>query len=190
MKYYGYEKVSPRGRGLIKRQRIWKGSDHLLAVTETGYTEEFKRYYFSDIQSFTILWSKSYVIWAILLPMISLLVFALAVSSRDSSVIRTVVFTGAFASLFIIHLLRGPTCKCWIDTGINHEYLFALRRVSQAQRFWARIEPDLTAAQGEFSLEEMERLGAIVNRSDRAPSPNEPPKFVPNEAIEASPVES
>jgi hypothetical protein len=188
MNNINYQRVSPRGWGLFRRQKIWKGSDHLLAVTETGYTEEFKRYYFSDIQSFTILWSKSYVGWAILWSMISLTAFAITVSSSDG-VSETIVFTGVFVTLLIIHLLRGPMCKCWIDTGINHDYLFAMRRVSQARRFWARVEPDLMAVQGEFSLEEMERLGAIVNRSARAAPPDLPPTLVPNDSSENSAVE-
>lgn len=188
MKDGSYKKVSPRGVGLFRRQRLWKGSDHLLAVIETGYTEEFKRYYFSDIQSFTILWSKAYVGWAILWALISLTALTITLSS-DAGAIEIVVFTGVFVSFMGIHLLRGPTCKCWIDTGINHEYLFALRRVSQAKRFWARVEPDLMAVQGEFSLEEMERLGAILSRSARATPPDLPPTFVPNEPVEAPAVE-
>ncbi|HZR47537.1 MAG TPA: hypothetical protein VFA47_12570, partial [Candidatus Manganitrophaceae bacterium] len=34
------------------RATLWEGKDHLLCLYRTGYTEEYKRFYYRDIQAF------------------------------------------------------------------------------------------------------------------------------------------
>ena len=33
---------------------LWQGKDHLLSIDSSGYTEEYKRFYYRDIQAIII----------------------------------------------------------------------------------------------------------------------------------------
>ncbi len=175
----GYRKLSGRGRSLMSIERLWQGPDHLLMVKEVGCSEEYKRFYFKDIQAITIAWSRSYALWFFLLPLIAIMVSGMFWSAGGVNVLW---FTALpFVLIWVIHLMRGPTCKCWIHTGINKVHLNMFPRVSQAKRFWQRIEPILTEAQGGFSLEEMEVEGTFVDRRMRPAPPELPPPSMETE---------
>ena len=52
-----YKRIGGRGsrrRQFFTRNTLWLGADHLLQGEHTGYTEEYKRFYFRDIQGITV----------------------------------------------------------------------------------------------------------------------------------------
>lgn len=156
-----YIKLSGRAGSLVAHHQIWQGSDHLLVVKEVGCVEEYKRFYFNDIQAFMVVRSVNYLAWAILLPVFFIFIFGIAQISGDGQPFVNGVGI-VLIIIWLIHLLRGPTCKCWIQTEINKERLIMFKRVRAARKFWNRIKPDLVAVQGDFSLEDMEQEGAFV----------------------------
>jgi hypothetical protein len=42
----------PGSAGLFVRKTLWFGPDHVLMVTSNVFTEQYRRFYFSDIQAF------------------------------------------------------------------------------------------------------------------------------------------
>ncbi|MDF7800629.1 hypothetical protein P4C99_14220 [Pontiellaceae bacterium B1224] len=165
-----YSKLSGRAGSLMAHHQIWQGTDHLLVVKEVGCVEEYKRFYFNDIQAFIVVRSANYLVWAILLPLISACIFALGMNAGDGR--PFVNGLGIVLLIFwLVHLVRGLTCKCWIQTGINKEQLMMIKRVRAARKFWSRIQPELVAVQGEFSLDDMEREGTFVENVVPEPPP-------------------
>lgn len=159
-----YRKLSGRAGSLLAYHQIWKGSDHLLMVKEVGCVEEYKRLYFNDIQAFVVVRSATYLLWTILLPVLLILIFfGIAPITGDGR-----PFVNGLGIILILvwltHLLRGPTCTCWIQTGINKERLIMFKRVRSARKFWNRIQPELAEMQGTFSIEDMERAGTVGER--------------------------
>lgn len=171
-----YSKLSGRAGSLMAHHQIWQGSDHLLVVKMVGCVEEYKRFYFNDIQAFMVVRSANYLAWALLLPFISIFVFAIATTTGDGRPFVNGLGI-VLIILWLIHLLRGMTCKCWIQTGINKERLMMFKRVRGANKFWSRIKPDLVAVQGEFSVEDMETEGIFVEKVIP-----EPPAILPDES--------
>ena len=167
-----YQKASRAGRGFFSMYRLWKAPDHLLLIKEMGWNEEYKRFYFEDIQAFTVMWSKGYVIWGLLFPFFAIILFSIIWSyGAHGWALAAAVLMLVF---MVIHLLRGRTCKCWLQTGINKERLHMLSRVSHARKFWTEIGPQLVAVQGEFSLETMDAEGTFPDRKMRPVPPAMP----------------
>ncbi|VGO14333.1 hypothetical protein PDESU_02892 [Pontiella desulfatans] len=156
-KSVAYETFSRRTGAVVAHHRMWKAPDHLMVVKEFGCAEEYKRFYFTDIQSIVIMRTPVYLLWALLLPVLLLFMVGFMFSVEKAGFL--VGLSCATLVIWFIHMLKGPTCKCWLQTGINRERLHMFNRVSAANRFWKRVEPLLRAAQGEFSLEEMEAEG-------------------------------
>jgi hypothetical protein len=61
-----YKRIGGRGarrRQFFTRNTLWLGADHLLQVEHTGYTEEYKRFYFRDIQGITVQKDNRFLYW-------------------------------------------------------------------------------------------------------------------------------
>ena len=153
----------------VGRASLWLGKDHLLSVESTGFMEKYKRFYFRDIQVFTIrktTWREVWnFIWALLL------VISLALAISVSSMPWKLVF-GSLATLFLLGLTlntaAGPTCICHVRTAVQVEELASLRRVRSAQKILARIRPLIAALQGELTPEDI----SVRMQELNVPSPN------------------
>ena len=159
-----YRKLSRRSGSLATYHQLWCGKDHLLLVQEAGCSEEYKRFYFQDIQAVITTRTAGYFLWAIIMPILALMLAALPTLPAVSQAAPVFYWiAGILGALWLVHLLKGPTCKCWIQTGINLERLIMFRRTRQADRFLEKIEPKLAETQGLYSEKEM--VGAVEAES-------------------------
>jgi hypothetical protein len=181
------------------RSSLWLGNDHLLSVDSTGYTEEYKRFYFRDIQVVTIRKTKRRVVWnwvlgtaiVLCLPGLATVLFSDARSEMGAF-----VMWGIFASLFAVPLLinniLGPTCACQLRTAVQIEELPSLCRVRRARKVLNRIRPLIAAVQGQLAPEEIPARMRELVESPATPGgapaeparyvvddPNAPPRMVP-----------
>jgi hypothetical protein len=142
------------------RSSLWLGKDHLLCVETNGYTETYKRFYFRDIQAFTLRRTRRRLalFWVFVLPVVlSAIVLIIATSvglSRHtlSEDFPALCWWGgilvAFTVPLLLNYLRGPTCIVRIHTAVQEEELSALKRVRQVHKIMARIRPLIAEAQG------------------------------------------
>jgi hypothetical protein len=129
------------------RQSLWLAEDHLLSIDSASYAEEYKRFYFRDIQAFFICPTGRRAIWngilAALLIM-HLLVFGWMGASATTLVIVAVVL----AIPLVLNNLAGPACKVYLRTAVQVEELPSLSRLPRAHRVLGRIRPLIAAVQG------------------------------------------
>jgi hypothetical protein len=142
------------------RCQLWLGPDHLLAVDYTISTEEYRRFYFRDIEAIVIRRTAERQIWNWVMAVLALLTagpfFAGWLSERSSGLLITALVFAVFWLVFIaINTLRGPTCRTHIRTAVQTEHLPSLNRLSAARKALARLRPLIVAAQGEATVEQM-----------------------------------
>jgi len=166
------------------RVSLWLGSDHLLHVENNGFTEIYKRFYFRDIQAFTVLESRRRGIWnAILLVPVAIClvgVMACAFPVRNAAAMFVwALFAALFLVPFAINTIRGPTCNCQLRTAVQTEDLGSLSRVRQTHKVLEKIRPLIAAAQGQLTAEEvaarMQEAAAGINPGRQPEPPAEPP---------------
>jgi hypothetical protein len=156
------------GRGLRRtafgvtatRCRLWLGTDHLLAVDFTVATEEYRRFYFRDIEAFVIRQTKSRAIsnWVlgVLLALTAGPFLIVWYSDRTTGLLVASISIAIFWSIFIaINTLRGATCQTHIRTAAQTEFLPTLGRLPVARKVLVRLQPLIVAAQGQATLEEL-----------------------------------
>lgn len=141
-----YTRLPGKGRSVIVfLETLWLGKDHVLAIYSKRLAEDYKRFYFNDIQA--ILTQKDNhgrfisIIYGILAAFFSL--FLLDGWSSFPGI--TMLF---FLLLLLINWLRGPTCKTYIRTAIQTERLPSLHRLKNACRVMDRLKPLIENAQG------------------------------------------
>lgn len=152
-----YRRLPGQGANAIQRVTLYLGDDHLLLVSSSGYAENYKRFYFPDIQAITVrksvggkVWN---IVWGSLLALSTLLALSLGGVAQG-------VWLG-IAALFLLGLMRnlalGPTCLCQIRTAVQVQPIASLNRFPQARKIIAQLRPLLEAVQQPLSREEMLR---------------------------------
>lgn len=154
------------GRGLKKgaflmlhrtRATLYAGKDHILAIYNSIYEEEYHRFYYKDIQAFIVRKTPWRDIWtALFLLPILFFVSMFFIADPDSGWrIFNAIFVGLFAVLFLGNLMKGPTAVTSLQTATSREDLPSLGRLKNAQKAIEILRPLITGAQGEMPLAEI-----------------------------------
>jgi uncharacterized integral membrane protein len=196
LKYQRLTRLRARSQFAViyqSRSGLWLGDDHVLLVEATGYTENYKRFYFRDIQAITVQATERGRIWNIILGGILLLIVLVIIftipkttpanwtGEQVAGEITLGGFAAIFAVAFLANFLAGPTCKTHLRTAVQTEELPSLSRVRQTGKVIGKIRPLIVAAQGELSgAEVVVRLQETIRASGPAAAsrPN-PPDDVP-----------
>lgn len=152
------------------RTRLWMGRDHLLYQLSTGFTEDYKRFYYGDIQSITIRKTMRFMIWNIVLSAILLICGLSAFKYHQNFMMIPFLYTVAFFSFLflVINLSLGPTCVCHLYTQVSAEELYSLKRLRTARKLLKIISPLIEEKQ-------RERSAANVGPSTLAGRPEDHP---------------
>ena len=144
-----YRRLPGRESGLLSYSRLWLGPDHLLLARTTFFSEEYKRFYFRDIQALIVRKTERREILNVIFALVAI-AFGLFVLASPDSFWRGfwVVFAGLVLCLLAVNWLRGPTCVCHIRTAVQTEPLPTLKHLRTARKVIARLKPGIEAAQG------------------------------------------
>ena len=156
------------GRGLRRtalglsgaRCQLWVGDDHLLVVDFTIATEEYRRFYFRDIEALVIRRTANRQVLNWIMGVLAVLTaapfFIGWLSERSTGLLVSSIGVVLFWLIFIaINSLRGATCQTHIRTAAQTEQLPTLGRLPVARKALARLQPLILAAQGETTPEEL-----------------------------------
>ncbi len=138
------------------RASLWAGREHLLYVFSTGYTEEYKRFYYRDIQAIVMRKTGRGSAWNFF-SALSLFLFALLALTRTTTAAAAVFWILSGLSLLVLagNLLRGPTCVCHLHTAVSTEELPSLSRERNARKAIDLLKPLIQRAQGMLTQEEI-----------------------------------
>jgi hypothetical protein len=137
------------GASIFSRCRLYLGNDHLLALETSGFTENYRRFFFADIQAIVTIRTKKWNRLNIILPVIVIAWFFLSVLVDAGPARVSLTLIGAiFLVAFMYHLLRGPTCDCYVITAVQKEHLPSLGRIRLAIRVITILTRSIEAVQG------------------------------------------
>ena len=110
------------------RTSLWLGNDHLLSIDSTGYTEEYKRFYFRDIQALTICGNQRRVVWnwillaVLVIPLawLATMLFDREINSNAIWILWSII-TSILLIPLIVNNLFGATCNCYLRTAVQVE---------------------------------------------------------------------
>ena len=136
------------------RNSLWLGKDHLLHVINRGYTEDYRRFYYRDIQAILVRRTQTSRIVNTILGFIVgfnvlLLIAGRFVWAWESYVlIPLAVATLFWIAIFGFQLAAGPTCVCHLRTAVQFEQLPSLFRVRTAKKAIALLRHRIETVQG------------------------------------------
>lgn len=162
----------------VTRSSLWMAKDHLLYIAAHGYSEDYKRFYYRDIQAIITRETGVREVWTsvfVVLAACTALIFApLALKSRDGQALWIVggILCGILMLLSSINLLLGPTCATHLRTAVQVEQLGSLNRLRKARKAIGMLKPLIEQAQGgRLTADDiMTRATAMADVAARAPS--------------------
>jgi len=156
-----YKKISGTKSGFGKYHSLWTGEDHLLAVESTGYSEDYTRYYFKDIQALVSRRTPRGIILSAALGLLTAICLFPAVSTGSGGRVW-IVPAGFFLLLLFINLFRGPTCRCHLYTELGSNELPTLSRLRKVKKLVDRLHPLIALSQGEVDRDQISVLTAAA----------------------------
>ena len=145
-----YRRLPGARRRLLRKATLWLSSDHILAVDSRRFTEEYKRYYFKDIQAIIVTQMSTAtsrtIDLAFLVSFAVLVLIAWRVESRGTFVVTGLVLLG-----YLIHKLLGPMCSCHLITAVSSDKLPSLTRVRSAAKALRMIQPLVEQSQRDYA---------------------------------------
>jgi hypothetical protein len=148
-----YRRLPGRSGSLI-RHSLWMQSDHLLCVRANPFSEQYRRYYFADIQALVLteLHGTAAFYWyaaAISLAFLG----GLSVYSRHPV---WGVLCGLMALIVFYVGWRVPNCSCYLKTSVSTDKLPAIRQLRAARRAIAMLVREIEKVQGPLSRETLD----------------------------------
>lgn len=147
---FPYTRLGPRTPHLLGHDSLWLSADHLLAVHNRRFVEEYQRFELREIQAIVITRQRRFVIpvyWvvssaALLIAVIVGKVRGNAALTNDAWVIFSILaIYWLTASLFF-------SCSCQLQTAVGTYPLPGLFRMRAAQRVLQALEARISEVQG------------------------------------------
>lgn len=163
-KKFQYRKLPGHRRGFLRGASIWVGPDHLLLVRSLRFREEYKRYYFRDIQAIVTAkaprWQVSTPVAAIATLLLVAWPFAFQAQVRTGISFPGMLGGAALALVVAWFVVSGFfSCRCRIYTAVSSDDLSSLYRTWTARKFLRIVEPLIQQTQGSFDPSWMKALG-------------------------------
>jgi hypothetical protein len=148
-----YRKLPGRRRGFIFGSSVWMGSDHLLLIKSSRFREEYKRFFFRDVQGIVTASAPRFHIStrAALLAFVWFWPLAISMAMGTATAMKiTWILWAVAAALAIVwvYISAARSCRCRIYTAVSSEELPSLYRTWTARRFLEKVEPAIAQAQG------------------------------------------
>jgi hypothetical protein len=149
-----FQRLPGRASSVAEYYRVYALPDHILSVTASGFSENYRRFYYRDIQAIIVRQTDAgrtaNIILGILVGLTALIWLG-PILNPDSQNLGFILFcaiaNGLFLLPLVINILLGPTCHCYIKTAVQTDRLYAVGRLRTAQKFLDRIRPRIMEAQ-------------------------------------------
>lgn len=173
--------------GTLSRASLFSGGDHLLMCDyRTGFTERYRRFYFSDIQAIIIRKTGHWLVGVAIWGFFAICLLVIALSTHWNLFLK--IMEGICLCFVLRHLVRGPSCKTHVQTAVQTDVLPMLKRVRQTNRVLSRIFPLIEQAQGTMPAVSLAATpGTIASASETSSIPTAIPLVAHQQVAIAAP---
>lgn len=140
---------------LIGYYTLWQAADHLLMVYSRFGIEDYKRFYFADIQSIITHKTITGKIQNLVISLFLVGFGIMTVTLDSAGAIVGGIMAACFAIFLIVNCVRGPTCATYLQTAVQTEKLHSLYRLKSARKVMDRLKPLLENVQGRLTSESL-----------------------------------
>ena len=167
-----YQRLPGKKKGfLIGHHTLWQGADHLLQIYSRLGAEDYKRYYFDDIQAIITRKTGSGRIQNIVIGALSGLFCLFAVTFGGGWSVFHAAAAAAILFILLINVLKGPTCETVLLTAVQTEKLYSLHRLKTTEPVMNRLRSIIERRQGRIdpNIFDKQSVSSSAQRTSRPP---------------------
>jgi hypothetical protein len=167
-----YQRLPGKKKGfLIGHHTLWQGADHLLQIYSRWGVEDYKRYYFDDIQAIVTRKTGTGRIQNIVIGALSGLFCLFAVTSGGGWSFFHATVAAAILLILLINVLKGPTCETVLLTAVQTEKLYSLHRLKTTEPVMNRLRSIIERRQGRIdpNLFDKQSVSSSTRRTHQPP---------------------
>lgn len=159
-----YRRLPGKKKGFITGQyTLWQGKDHLLQIYARWGAEDYKRYYFNDIQAIITRKTDVGKIQNFVIGLLTGLFGLLAATSASGWAAFNAIIAVVMLFIFFINVFKGPTCETHLLTAVQTEKLHSLNRIQTTQKVMNKLKPFIERYQGRLTPESLARQSAQLS---------------------------
>jgi Flp pilus assembly protein TadB len=156
-----YQRLPGKKKGfIIGHHSLWRSSDHLLQIYARWGVEDYKRFYFSDIQAIITRKTGAGRIQNIVMGGLAGLFCVFAATSGGGWVLFNVITAVAMLLILMANVFRGPTCETHLLTAVQTEKLHSLHRLNTALKVMDQLRSIIERHQGHIDPETLAQQSA------------------------------
>ncbi len=144
----------PGRSGLLIRHSLWMKSDHLLRVRANPFSQQYRRYYFADIQALVLTELHGTAAFYWYAAAVSLGVLSGLLVNNSHPIWGAL--SGIFAALAFYLGWRVPNCVCYLKTSVSTDKLPSMRHLSAARAAVPMVILEIEKAQGTLTRETLD----------------------------------
>jgi hypothetical protein len=176
------------GRLSTANTSLWMGPDHLLLAERDGYSENYKRFYFADIESVVIRKTNRKTHFNIVFGVLFGIMAVYAIANTGFARGMGASVGAVFAILIGLNEWFGPTCTAHILSAVQREEMPSLTRVKKAERILRQITEAIAPVQaGVLTAEEVRQRYGLGSGELEPPPIQVPPLIEPPPPIASEP---
>ena len=142
---------------------LWRSRDHLLQIYARWGSEDYKRYYFNDIQAIVTRKTEVGKIINFVMGALAGLFGLFAVTSTSGWVPFNTIIAAVMMLFLIVNVFKGPTCETHLLTAVQTEKLNSLNRLPTAQAVMNQLKPIIEHYQGPLQRETLVQQSAQLS---------------------------
>lgn len=153
-----YRKIVSECAGpFLNRRGVYLAEDHLLCLYSTAFSENYRRFYFRDIQAIQVCRTLGGFVGSMLLLILAV-VLCLSLWANELNPMDGVVEALAWGvvplllAYMIVSLRKGGSCVCRVQTAVSSQVM-PVTNVRGARRLVEVVGPLVEAAQGPLTPE-------------------------------------
>lgn len=113
-------------RSMVAGIKVFDGGNHFLFAIGSGYSEEYFRFFFSDIQAIKLVEKKFFYLWISIGAALTAILILLGIIG---SMLFLLIPGGIFVLLLLLYAWKGPMMRIAFMTPLgDQEYSFCRRR--------------------------------------------------------------
>jgi hypothetical protein len=149
-----YKRLTRPATSVGTYKSLWLGSDHLLFVTSTGYSEEYQSLRFREIMGFFVVPSDRRQLWSVPWSFVAVFDGIALINTlyNHNAPYVSGPLMGLCAIFLVCNFLLGPTCTVYAVTGVQTAPVPSLVRRAKARRVLARLKPIIASAQADIPV--------------------------------------
>lgn len=133
---------------LATNSRLWLTKDYLLSVDNDRFSEDYRRFYYQDIQAITVRRTRRWEAWNAAWIVLAIVSLGLAVWLWDHTSLWGLAVAMCLALVW--NLTKGPSCICHLHTSVHTEELPSLGHLKTVAKVMALLSARIRMAQGEM----------------------------------------